>query len=182
MSLFFKKDLYSCPESVKIKAVAEVFITGSELFMDYNNNYNPHTQQNSQYYSQNPRPGINNPGQSMATVAMVLGLASVFCIFTVYLPMIFASIAIILAVLSRGYGKKMLTTAKIGISTAVGGLAMVIALVVSVFSLLMSNGDVLINQGRMLDEQFERQTGQKLEDVFGRSYEDIMRDYVELFQ
>lgn len=149
--------------------------------MDYNNN-NPYTQQNNSYVSRNPQPGINNPGQSMATVAMVLGLASVFCIFTVYLPIIFAGMAIILATLSRGYGKKMLVTARIGIGTAIGGLTMALFLLASVFSLLISHGDVLIHNGRMVDEQFERQTGQKLEDVFGKSYEDIMREYVELFQ
>ena len=153
--------------------------------MDYNNNYNgnnPYTQQNNQYYSQPPRPGIQNPGQTMATTAMVLGLASIFCIFTVYLPMIFGSIAIILAILSKGYGKKMLTTAKIGAGTAIGGLSMVMVLIVSVFTLLMSNSDILIDQGRQLDEQFERQTGQKLEDYLGKSYEDIMREYAELFK
>lgn len=148
--------------------------------MDYNNN-NPYTQQNNQYYTSNPRPGIQNPGQTMATIAMVLGLASVFCIFTVYLPMVFGSIAIILAILSKGYGKKMLATAKIGVGTAIGGLSMVLVLIASVFSLLMSNSDVLIDQGRQLDEQFERQTGQKLEDYLGKSYEDIMREYAELF-
>jgi len=148
--------------------------------MDYNNN-NPYTQQNNQYYSSTPRPGIQNPGQTMATIAMVLGLASVFCIFTVYLPLVLGSIAIILAILSKGYGRKMLATAKIGVGTAIGGLSMVLVLIASVFSLLMSNSDVLIDQGRQLDEQFERQTGQKLEDYLGKSYEDIMREYAELF-
>lgn len=148
--------------------------------MDYNNN-NPYTQQNNQYHSSAPRPGIQNPGQTMATIAMVLGLASVFCIFTVYLPLVLGSIAIILAILSKGYGKKMLATAKIGVGTAIGGLSMVLVLIASVFSLLMSNSDVLIDQGRQLDEQFERQTGQKLEDYLGKSYEDIMREYAELF-
>ena len=127
--------------------------------MEYNNNNNPYRNQNNPYYSQNPQTSMNNPGRSMATVAMDLGLASVFCAFTV-----FGSIAIILAILSKGYGKKMLTAAKIGIGTAIGGLAMVIVLITSVFTLLMSNGDYLIDQGRLLDEQFERQTGQKLED------------------
>ena len=122
--------------------------------MEYNNNNNPYRNQNNPYYSQNPQTSMNNPGRSMATVAMVLGLASVFCAFTVYLPMIFGSI---------------------------GGLAMVIVLITSVFTLLMSNGDYLIDQGRLLDEQFERQTGQKLEDYLGKSYEDIMREYADLF-
>ncbi len=152
--------------------------------MDYNNNgynNNPYTRQDDPYYSQNPRPGIQNPGQTMATIAMVLGLASVFCIFTVYLPMVFGSIAIILAILSKGYGKKMLVTARIGVGTAIGGLSMVILLIASVLTLFMSNSDLLIDQGRQLDEQFERQTGQKLEDYLGKSYEDIMREYANLF-
>lgn len=149
--------------------------------MDYNNNNNSYTSQNNQYYSQNPQPNMRSPGQTMATVSMILGLASVFCVFTIYLPLILGSIAILLAILSKGYGKKMLAIAKIGVGTAIGGLTMVIALFVSFFTLLTANSDILIERGRLLDEQFERQTGQKLEDYFGKSYEDILREYTELF-
>ena len=124
---------------------------------------------------------MRSPGQTMATVSMILGLASVFCVFTIYLPLILGSIAILLAILSKGYGKKMLAIAKIGVGTAIGGLTMVIALFVSFFTLLTANSDILIERGRLLDEQFERQTGQKLEDYFGKSYEDILREYTELF-
>lgn len=147
--------------------------------MDYNNN-NPYTQQNNNYYSNGQGQFIRNPGQALATVSMILGLASIFTIFTVYIPIICGSLAIVLAILSKGYGKKMLGTARIGIGTAIGGMALVIAVIGSLTALLLSSsGDTLVKFGQQMDQQFEEQTGQKLEDVLGTSYEDIMKGYAE---
>lgn len=148
--------------------------------MDYNNNNNPYTQPNNNYYSNNQSQYIRNPGQTMAIMSMILGLASLFTLFTVYIPIICGSLAIVLAVLSKGYGKRMLATAKIGIGTAIGGMALVITIVGSLTALLLSSsGDTLVKFGQQMDQQFEEQTGQKLEDVLGTSYEDIMKDYAE---
>lgn len=148
--------------------------------MDYNNNNNPYTQPNNSYYSNNQSQYIRNPGQTMAIMSMILGLASLFTLFTVYIPIICGSLAIVLAILSKGYGKRMLATAKIGIGTAIGGMALVITIVGSLTALLLSSsGDTLVKFGQQMDQQFEEQTGQKLEDVLGTSYEDIMKDYAE---
>lgn len=145
--------------------------------MDYNN-YNPYTQQNNNAYSDRQRQFIRNPGQALATVSMILGLASIFTVFTVYIPVICGSLAIVLAILSKGYGKKMLGSAKIGIGTGIGGMALVITIVGSLTALLLSSsGDTLIQFGQQMDQQFEEQTGQKLEDILGSSYEDIMKNY-----
>lgn len=148
--------------------------------MDYNNNNNPYVRQNPDY------PGgsgqfIRNPGQTMATVSMVLGVLSIFTMLTVYIPFVFGSLAILFAVLSTGYGKKMLATAKIGVGTGVGGMAVVIAVVGSLVATILSgSGDSLTNFGRQMDRQFENQTGQSFEDIFGQSYEDIMKEYSEM--
>ncbi len=146
--------------------------------MDFNN-YNPYTQQNNNNnYSNGQGQFIRNPGQALATVSMILGLASIFTVFTVYIPVICGSLAIVLAILSKGYGKKMLGSAKIGIGTGIGGMALVITIVGSLTALLLSSsGDTLIQFGQQMDQQFEEQTGQKLEDILGSSYEDIMKDY-----
>ncbi|MDE6202177.1 MAG: hypothetical protein K2O16_01080 [Lachnospiraceae bacterium] len=148
--------------------------------MDYNNSNNPYVQQNHDY-SNGTGQYIRNPGQTMATVSMVLGVLSIFTMLTVYIPFVFGSLAILFAILSTGYGKKMLATAKIGIGTGIGGMAVVTAVVGTlVATILSSSGDSLTNFGRQMDQQFEHQTGQSFEDIFGQSYEDIMKDYAEM--
>lgn len=147
--------------------------------MDYNN-YTPYTEQNqNNQYAQGPIG--RNPGQSMATASMILGLIGLFTVFTVYIPLICGSIAIILAVLSKGYGKKMLAYAKVGIGTAIGGVALIASIIFSLVGILLSSsGDDLVNFGRAMDKQFEQQTGRELEDILGQSYEDIMKSYTEI--
>ncbi len=148
--------------------------------MDYNNK-GPSTESNNHPYPDGQRQFIRNPGQGMATASMILGLAAIFTLFTVYIPFICGNLAIILAILSKGYGKKMLSTAKIGIGTALGGIALIITVACSAVALILSmSGDELISLGRQMDQQFESQTGQELEDVADVSYEDIMRTFAEL--
>lgn len=149
--------------------------------MDYNYNNNPYTQPNNQYNPNNQNQFIRNPGQTLAMVSLILGIASIFTIFTIYLPLILGSIAIVLAILSKGYGKKMLATAKAGIGTAIGGIALIAVVFGSVISLFLSlSGDQLVEFGRQIDEMFEQQTGQDIEDIAGTSYEEIMRTYSEM--
>ena len=54
--------------------------------MDYNNNNNPYVQQNHDHSGQAGQ-FIRNPGQTMATVSMVLGVLSIFTMLTVYIPL-----------------------------------------------------------------------------------------------
>lgn len=149
--------------------------------MDYHNNYPPYTQQNQNDSQYEPKPYLRNPGQGMATASMILGLAGLFSIFTVYLPLICGSIAIILAILSKGYGKKMLAAARVGVGTAIGSIVLIMSIIVSLAAMLLSSsGKDLIRFGETMDQQFEDQTGYRLEDFLGQSYEDIMRDYTEV--
>lgn len=129
----------------------------------------------SNYYNLPPR----NPGQTMATVSMILGVVSIFTLFTVYIPIVCGSIAVVLAILSKGSFKKMLTTAKVGIGTAIGSIALLFVMIASFSAMLLStSGDTLIKFGQQIDQQFKEQTGQEIEDILGMSYEDIMREYV----
>ncbi len=129
----------------------------------------------SNYYNLPPR----NPGQTMATVSMILGVVSIFTLFTVYIPLVCGSIAVVLAILSKGSLKKMLTTAKVGIGTAIGSIALLFVMIASFSAMLLStSGDTLIKFGQQIDQQFKEQTGQEIEDILGMSYEDIMREYV----
>lgn len=150
--------------------------------MDYNNNNNPYTQPNNNYYSNGQGGSIRNPGQTMATMAMVLGVASIFTMFTVYIPLICGSLAIVFAILSKGYGKKMLAAAKIGIGTALAGIALIVTIIGSVSAMLLSlSSEDLVNLGRQLDRQFESQTGRELEEILGTSYEDLMKEYTGMY-
>ncbi|MDD6491702.1 MAG: hypothetical protein PUG54_05680 [Firmicutes bacterium] len=147
--------------------------------MDFNNYNNSYTQNNNNY-PDGQRQLIRNPGQTLAIASLALGTASIFTMFTVYIPLICGSIAIVLAILSKGYGKKLLTAAKIGIGTAIGGMALVITIIGSLVALLLScDGNTLVEFGKQMDQQFEQQTGQNLEDLLGTSYEDIMQEYAE---
>jgi len=158
-----------------------ISVSGKCAYMDYNNSNVPSMGSNDHHYPDGQRQFIRNPGQGMATASMILGLAAIFTLFTVYIPFICGNLAIILAILSKGYGKKMLSTAKIGIGTALGGIALIITVVCSAVVLILSlSGDDLISFGRQMDQQFESQTGRELEDVLGESYEDIMKTYAEL--
>ncbi len=147
-----------------------------------NNDYNNHPYIPQDHnYSDSGRQYIYNPGQTMAAISMILGIVSFITVFSVYIPLICGSIAIILALLSKGYGKKLLTTAKIGVGTAIGGFALVITVFGSLMTLFFSSsGDTLVQFGQEMDKQFEQQTGRDLKDVLGSSYEDIMKEYAEM--
>lgn len=151
--------------------------------MDYNHNNNPYTPPNHPYDSNRQRQFIRNPGQTMAIVSLVLGIASIVTLFTIYLPIILGSLAIVLAILSKGYRKQMLAAAKAGIGTAITGIVLIAAIFGSVISLFLSmTGDELVEFGRQVDRQFEQQTGMDIEDLTGTSYEEIMKSYAEMME
>lgn len=150
--------------------------------MDYNQN-NPYQQQN--YDPNYQRQPIRNPGQTLAIISLVLGILSIFSIFGIYPSLIFGSIAIVLAILSKGYGKKMLGIAKAGIITAISGIALVLVVFGFMVSIMVKaisslSGEQMVEFGRQMDEQIEQQLGQDMEDLAGISYEDIMKIYADL--
>ncbi|MDE5908473.1 MAG: hypothetical protein K2H52_07035 [Lachnospiraceae bacterium] len=151
--------------------------------MDYNRNNNPYTPPNHPYDSNGQHQFVRNPGQTMAMISLILGIASIVTLFSIYLPIILGSIAIVLAILSKGYGKKMLTTAKVGVGTAIGGMTLIVAIFGAIISLFLSmTGDELVEFGRQIDQQFEQQTGMDIEKLTGTSYEEIMKSYAEMME
>ena len=114
-------------------------------------------------------------------IAMILGTGCLFTFFTVYLPIVMGSLAIILAVLSKGYGKKMLLTAKIGMISAICSLTVLLSVIALTFTFIVSSDrEMLTNAGRILDQQIEEQMGDSAEDIFGTSYEDLMGQYADM--
>lgn len=133
--------------------------------MDFNNNYNP---------------SFRNPGMAMATASLFLGLASFFMSMTVFFALVFGGLAILFALLSKGYGKKMITQARIGFICGIGGLGTTFALIASSVSMLLANPDILVEVGRQYDTAIEEVYGQSTEEIYGTSFEDMMTEYANL--
>lgn len=146
--------------------------------MDYNRQSFDNNNQNTS------APGgsfFPNPGQNFAMISMILGAGCLFTFFTVYLPIFLGSLAVILAVISKGYAKKMLLTAKIGMIAAISSLAVLLSIIALLCTFILSSDrEALTDTGRMLDQQIETQMGGSSEDIFGISYEELMEQYADM--
>ena len=125
---------------------------------------------------------FHTPGLGMASASLLLGLAAVFTTMAVFPPIICGSLAILFALLSKGYGKKMITQAKIGLACAVGSICMTAVMFFASFALILSEPDILIEFGKQYDAACESLYGQTSEEMFGDSYEDIMTDFADLLR
>lgn len=136
----------------------------------------PYYQRPGQQVNGNPMPAPQRqeeePANSLARAAMVLGIIAVifFFTFTIYPTIVLGSLAIILALLSRGSSLKMHSKAKNGIITAVVALGCDIALVAACCFLIFGTPDFF-------------------ESIYGMSYQEMMEgmedgtlDYDELYE
>lgn len=123
-----------------------------------------------------------SPGLPMATAAMFLGLAAMITTMTVFLPPLLGGLAIVMALLSKGYDKKMMLQAKIGMICGIFALVVVAVIIFSVLATMISNPDLLIELGRQYDAMYESIYGQPFKSLNGISYEDIMRQYADFFR
>lgn len=150
-----------------------------------NNNFNSYTPNNNGYNEYNPnnngynpnypyynRNAYNNtvPGGSFATAAMVLGIISIVTsfTFTVYPPFMVGSIAIILALLSKGRRPNLLSRARTGIICAVIGLVMNTIIVTASMVLLFTNPEVRAE----VNKTFERQYGMSFDEMWEEMMEE----------
>lgn len=146
--------------------------------MDYNNNQNTSFQGG---YGQ-PSPSFHNPGLVMASVSLFLGLGAIFTLLTVFLPLAFGGLAVLLALLSKGYGKKMLTQARIGFTCGIGSICATVCILFSSLAFLLSNPDRLVEYGQQYDAMCEDVYGQSSEELFGFSFEDMMEEYAGILR
>ena len=98
---------------------------------------------------------FHTPGMSMATASLLLGLAAIFTTMTVFLPIVCGCLSILFALLSKGYGKKMITQAKVGLAFGTGSLVLTVILFFASFNLLISNPDILVEFGKQYDATCE---------------------------
>lgn len=89
-------------------------------------NHNPYDSNNYPYYNRDAyQLPVAEPGSSLAMAAMVLGIITIVSCFAVpiYPPYILGSVAIVLALLSKGRCPKLFSNAKAGIICAASGIA-----------------------------------------------------------
>lgn len=142
------------------------------------NQYQNQTNQNMNNSYQ--RQAFSNPGLNMATAAMLLGLGALFTVFTVFMPLLLGGLAVLFALLSKGYNPKMLTQAKVGAGCGIAGIVVVVFMFIGTYAVLFSNPDMLIEIGKEYDATYEELYGQDTEDIFGFSFEDMMEDYADM--
>lgn len=119
-------------------------------------------------------PPYKYPGSGMANAAMILGIGAILTalMMTVYFPFILGSIAIVLALLSKGRAAKMAKTAKAGIACAMSGLTLNIIIIASTMFYLFSSPELLLETMRQSDVMYENINGVSTEETFGESLED----------
>lgn len=125
---------------------------------------------------------FHNPGSGMAAASLFLGLGAVFTMLTVFLPLAFGGFAILFAILSKGYGKKLLVQAKVGIGCALAGIGVTAAMFLSSLIMLLGNPEILVQIGQQYDAVCEDMYGQTSEEMFGYSFEDMMEEYADMLR
>lgn len=146
----------------------------------YNNNNNSYNyNNNNSSYSGYNRGAygmpVSEPGSGLATAAMILGIVSIISCFTftVYPAFITGSIAIVLAILSKGRRSKLLSKAKTGITCAVIGLISNTVLIISFTVMFFTVPEVRAQVNQTCVEQYGKTFDEMLEEILENSgYDD----------
>lgn len=137
---------------------------------NYNNSYNNGYNNNNPYYNRNVyQMPQTEPGNGLFTAAFILGIvALVFCFtFTVYPAYIFGSIAIVLALLSKGKNAKMHSKASVGIICAIAALVLSTCIVTYSMTTIFTNPEVY--------EEFN----DTCEEIYGMSFDEMIEEIME---
>ncbi len=150
--------------------------------MDFNNNNTPNEYQNP--YGYQYTPPVKAPGSALSSAAMVLGIGAIVTalMMTVYLPFIFGSLAIVLALLSKGSFSKIQSKARAGIICGIIGLFINFGVIGYSFNIILNNSDMMIETAIMYDEMLEEMYGVPSEELLGESMEDTISGMYEMFQ
>lgn len=136
----------------------------------YNNGYNYNNNGYNPNYGRYAYPvNVSEPGSKLANAAMILGIISIvsFFSFIIYPALITGSIAIVLALLSKGRQQKMLSKARTGIICAI------IALVLN--ALLITGTTVRY----FTDDDFRTQVNQTYEELYGQPLDEMIEEMLE---
>ena len=137
-----------------------------------NGNYGPNRTGQSPYGYPYP-PSYKMPGKSLATASMILGIISILStiLMTLYIPMILGSIAIVLAILSKGSKNNMPGQATAGIVCGAGGLVVNVGIFTAALVFVFSHPEILQETARTYDTFLEQYYGESTEEMFGQSIE-----------
>ena len=96
------------------------------------------------------------PGSSLANAAMILGIIALICCFTftVYPAFILGSIAILLALLSKGRRPALFPKAKTGIICATIGLVLNTVLLTSAMVMVFTNNELRQEMNEIMETQY----------------------------
>lgn len=141
----------------------------------YNNPYNNNNPYNPYGAPIQPVP-LRHKGESMATVSMVLGIISLLSLFLLRLtiPFLLGGISIILAILSRGGAKKLLSKAKAGITCSVISLTLDISLFAFAIWFIVSLPS--------FPQSFQDEFNKACEQQYGVSYDELMEDIQDMWE
>lgn len=103
---------------------------------------------------------------NMASLACIMGLLSIVLLQTVLLPLFLGSIAIIIAILSKGYEKKMVKAAKIGFITSLVGITLTIGISSASVWMYFNNDAYRAEK----NEIFQEMTGMTIEEYYNSYY------------
>ncbi|MCM1122436.1 MAG: hypothetical protein NC416_07630 [Eubacterium sp.] len=125
--------------------------------MDFQPNNNPYI--NNGYPPAPARPR----GDGLATAAMALGILSAVTAMTltIYPSLVFGSIGIVLALLSKGCAPKLISRAKIGVICAIAGILFTGAIFFTTVKMVYDNPAIL---EQALDN-FEKEYGVSYEEL-----------------
>lgn len=110
------------------------------------------------------QPGYRNisNNNNMANIAAIMGLISIFLVNTMIIPLVCGSLAIILAVLSKGNQTKLSSSGKLGFISAL--ISLIIALSLGVVSTWMMQNDPAFRAEA--EKSFQQMTGISLEELY----------------
>lgn len=138
---------------------------GNNGYNYYNNGYNP-------YYGRYAYPvNVTEPGSKLASAAMVLGIISLISCFTftIYPAFITGSIAIVLALLSKGRRPKLFGKARTGIICAIAGLITNTVLITGCIVMIFTNDDIRAQVNQTFEEQYGQTFDEMLEEILENS-------------
>lgn len=100
---------------------------------------------------------------------MILGLIAFFIAFTcmIYPAAMLGGVAIVLAVLSRGRGRRFDGTAKVGLWSGIAALIVNVAIIAGVVALIFSNGE------------FKNMMNEACREMYGQTFDDMVDDAMD---
>lgn len=126
--------------------------------------------------TQQPYSRKEEPANGLAVASMVLGVLALISLIAVYPAIIFGSLSIILALLSRGGSLKMNSSAKTGAITSVIALSCNVAVFAMAFALIFNMGGSFESiYGMSYEEMIEGMEDGTLdyEDIYNNVYENM---------